>query len=50
MVEGIAHEVALKTYLQVIMGFNPQAVIDEMNTRLGKTSKQNYNDVWSSLN
>ena len=50
MVEGISHEVALKAYLTVVMAFNPQAVIDEMNSRLGKTSKQNYNDVWSSLN
>jgi hypothetical protein len=32
------------------MGFNPQAILDEMNQRLGKTTEQNYNAIWSKFN
>ncbi|MDD4502442.1 MAG: extracellular solute-binding protein [Clostridiaceae bacterium] len=50
MVEGIAPREALKSYLTVVMAFNPQAVLDTMNQRLGKTTEQNYATVWSSMN
>lgn len=50
MVEGISHEVALKAYLTVVMAFNPQVTLDTMNAKLGKTSQQDYNAIWSSMN
>ena len=50
MVEGVDPNDALKAYLTVVMAFNPQAILDEMNSRLGKTSEQNYNDIWSKMN
>jgi hypothetical protein len=50
MVEGVDTQDALKAYLSVVMGFNPQAVLDEMNSRLGKTTEQNYNAIWSKFN
>jgi len=50
MVEGVDPNDALKAYLTVVMAFNPQAILDEMNSRLGKTSEQNYNAIWSKFN
>jgi len=32
------------------MAFNPQVTLDFMNAKLGKTSTQNYSEVWNSIN
>jgi len=50
MVDGVEPDVALKAYLEVVMAFNPQVTLDFMNSKLGKASTQNYNELWSSLN
>ena len=47
MVEGVAPAQALKDYLTVVMSFNPQATLDYMNAKMGKTSQQNYADIYS---
>ena len=50
MIEGISTEAALKAYLDTIMSFDPQFTLDLLNERLGKTSEQDYNALWSSMN
>ena len=47
MVEGVAPAQALKDYLSVVMAFNPQETLDYMNAKMGKTSQQNYADIYS---
>jgi ABC-type glycerol-3-phosphate transport system substrate-binding protein len=50
MVEGVDTTEALRTYLSAIMALNPQVTLDFMNAQLGKTSSQNYTELWASLN
>lgn len=50
MVDGLSTDEALKAYLNVIMAFNPQYVLDYMNQKLGKTTVQNYATLWASMN
>lgn len=50
VIQGLNPDVALKTYLSTIMKFDPQATLDAMNARLNKTSEQDYETIWSSMN
>ena len=50
MVDGVEPKVALRSYLETVMAFNPQVTLDFMNAKLGKTSTQNYSEVWNSIN
>ncbi len=50
MVDGVSPQDSLRSYLGTIMSFDPQYTLDLMNERLGKTTQQNYAELWSSLN